>query len=95
MSIELENWDFPCRHCQAGKMQLRSVTYITWLGYEMVTVPDFPAWVCDFCGRREYDGDALSRLTLLLSPEAGRLEKAQRPMPPKPEVKPPQTVQSD
>ena len=94
MSIELDKWGFPCRKCQAGKMQLRSVTYITWLGDDLVTVPDFPAWMCDFCGRREYDGDALNRLSLLLSPEAGRKETPQRPAPPKPDIIPPQTVQS-
>lgn len=90
MSIELEKWGFPCRQCQAGKMQLRSVTYITWLGDDLVMVPDFPAWVCDFCGRREYDEDALNRLSLLLSPEAGRPEKPRKPMPLKPDLKPPQ-----
>ncbi len=87
MSDELEEWAFPCRKCQAGKMQLRSVTYITWLGDDLVTVPDFPAWMCDFCGRREYDSDALTRLSLLLSPEAGRKEKPQRPLPPQPDIK--------
>jgi hypothetical protein len=35
-------------------------------------VPNFPAWVCDVCGRREYDEKSISWLTMLLSPEAGR-----------------------
>lgn len=95
MSIEIEKWGFPCRNCQAGRMELRSVTYITWLGDELITVPDFPAWVCDFCGRREYDGDALNRLSLLLSPEAGRKEKKGRPLPLKSDLKPPQHRQSE
>lgn len=48
------------------------VAYFTWLGDELISVPDFPAWVCDICGRCEYDENALTRLTLLLSPNAGK-----------------------
>jgi len=35
-------------------------------------VPDFPAWVCDMCGKREYDERAVSMLSMLLNPEAGK-----------------------
>ena len=63
---------FSCRECQAGQMRRRFVTYFTWLGEELITVPDFPAWVCDVCGRREYDPRALNHLSLLLSPNAGK-----------------------
>jgi YgiT-type zinc finger domain-containing protein len=52
-------------------MHLRFITYFTWLNEELVTVPNFPAWICDVCGRREYDEKAISWLTMLLSPEAG------------------------
>lgn len=62
----------PCSECQAGKMRRQYITYLTWLGDELVTVPDFPAWVCDICGKREYDGSALNRLALILSPNAGK-----------------------
>ena len=61
-----------CKECQMGRLNRRFVTYITWLGDEMITVPDFPAWICDICGTRIYDGHALNRLSLLLSPNAGR-----------------------
>jgi len=63
---------FPCNECQAGVMRLQFITYFTWLGEELVTVPNFPAWVCDVCGRREYDQRAISWLTTMLSPETGR-----------------------
>jgi YgiT-type zinc finger domain-containing protein len=63
---------FSCRECQAGQMRRRYVTYFTWMGEELITVPDFPAWVCDVCGRREYDPRALNHLSLLLSPNAGK-----------------------
>ena len=61
----------PCHECQAGQMHREYVVYYTWIGDDLITVPDFPAWVCDFCGRREYDVHALNRLTLILSPNAG------------------------
>ena len=61
-----------CNECQAGMMQVRYITYFTWLGDELVTVPNFPAWVCDVCGRREYDERAISWLTMLLSPNTGK-----------------------
>jgi len=73
---EIENLSIdpvlPCRECQAGHMHRDYIAYFTWLGDELITVPDFPAWVCDICGRCEYDENALTRLTLLLSPNAGR-----------------------
>jgi len=53
-------------------MHPRYVTYFTWLGGELITVPDFPAWVCDVCGRRDYDPQALRQLSLLLNPAAGK-----------------------
>lgn len=62
----------PCHECQAGHMHREYIAYFTWLGDEFISVPDFPAWVCDICGRSEYDENALTRLTLLLSPNAGK-----------------------
>ena len=61
----------PCLHCQGGIMHLRSATLMTWLGNELITVPNFPAWICDLCGHRTFDSSALTQLSLLLNPEAG------------------------
>ncbi len=58
----------PCSECSIGMMHKTRVTYFTWLADEMITVPDFPAWICDVCGKREYDVEALSNLAMLLSP---------------------------
>jgi YgiT-type zinc finger domain-containing protein len=70
-----------CNECQAGMMQVRYITYFTWLGEELITVPNFPAWICDVCGRREYDERAISWLTMLLSPNTGRpTSKVRRPV---------------
>jgi len=75
----------PCNECQAGMMQVRYITYFTWLGEELITVPNFPAWICDVCGRREYDERAISWLAMLLSPNAGRpTSKVRRHIPPQP-----------
>lgn len=63
---------FTCHQCQAGVMNLHFITYFTWLDDELVTVPNFPAWVCDVCGRREYDGRAVNWISTLLSPNTGR-----------------------
>ena len=65
------------------------VTYLTYLGDELISVPDFPAWICDICGRREYDQHALNQLSLILSPTAGTPTPTRRPVPrtPKKSVK--------
>ena len=68
----------PCRECQAGMMRLRFITYFTWLDDELVTVPSFPAWVCDVCGRREYDPRAVNWLSALLNPDAGKSPQKKR-----------------
>lgn len=72
MSLQNLDQTIPCSECQTGQMRRRYVTYFTWLGDELITVPDFPAFVCDVCKRREYDYRALNRLSLLLNPGAGR-----------------------
>lgn len=51
---------------------MEAVTYFTWLDEELVTVPNFPAWVCDMCGRREFDPRAITWLNTLLNPATGR-----------------------
>jgi YgiT-type zinc finger domain-containing protein len=58
-----------CPECQTGMLHLQHLTYFTWLNEELITVPNFPAWVCDVCGRREYDGRAITWLNTLLSHE--------------------------
>ena len=71
----------PCDECQAGVKHLHFITYFTWLGEELVMVPNFPAWICDVCGRRDYDEKSISWLSMLLNPDAGKSTK-NRPAPP-------------
>jgi YgiT-type zinc finger domain-containing protein len=77
-----------CVECQAGHMHRAYVAYYTWLGNELITVPDFPAWVCDICGHCEYDENALTRLSLLLSPNAGKTIVSTRKITKKERAKP-------
>ena len=72
MSEMATNQSYPCDDCQAGVMRLQFITYFTWLSDELITVPNFPAWICDVCGRREYDERAISWLSMLLNPDAGK-----------------------
>ena len=74
----MQKESFPCNECQAGVMHLQHITYFTWLNEELVTVPNFPAWVCDVCGRREYDSRAIAWLTTMLNPETGKASAQKR-----------------
>jgi YgiT-type zinc finger domain-containing protein len=77
-----------CPECQTGAYRLKYITYFTWLNEELVTVPNFPAWICDVCGRREYDMRAVNWLNTLLNPETGRRSKPQRRKSPPPSFPP-------
>jgi len=70
--ISQANYTAPCLECQAGVLRINYITYFTWLNDELITVPNFPAWVCDVCGKREYDPRAINWLNTLLHPETGR-----------------------
>lgn len=67
-----------CLECKTGVMRLSYITYFTWLENELITVPNFPAWICDVCGRREYDTRAISWLNTLLNPAAGKKRSPRR-----------------
>lgn len=63
---------YQCPECSAGVMRMELVTYFTWLNKELITVPNFPAWMCDLCSRREFDPRAITWLNTLLNPTTGR-----------------------
>ncbi|RMF40620.1 MAG: YgiT-type zinc finger protein [Anaerolineae bacterium] len=62
----------PCPACQGGVLRLQYQTHFVWLRTEMITVPDFPVWVCDLCHYRQNDVRALRWLGMLLSPHLGK-----------------------
>jgi YgiT-type zinc finger domain-containing protein len=59
-----------CPHCQTGIFQPRLVTFAQWFEGQFITIPHFPAWLCDVCGTCEYDTLALEQLAMLLGSEA-------------------------
>ena len=67
-----------CRRCSAGVMHIRYITHFTWMNEELITVPNFPAWICDICGRRRFDPRAVAWLNMLLNP-ASKRESGNRP----------------
>lgn len=44
-----------CKSCAGGRMIRKSSTYFSWIGDELIAVPDFPLWQCDVCKHCEYD----------------------------------------
>ena len=72
LAPEPANRPVACTECQAGMMHLQFITYFTWLAEELILVPNFPAWVCDVCGRRDYDEKSIAWLSMLLNPDAGK-----------------------
>ncbi len=62
------NSDFSCPNCSVGFRRLQHITYFTWLQNHLITVPNFPAWICDICGAREFDAHAISWIKAMLNP---------------------------
>jgi len=71
----------PCPECQVGALRAANVSYIARMHGRLVTVPDFPAWVCDVCGRREYDETALAELRAMLESGAPPRRRPTRKLP--------------
>jgi YgiT-type zinc finger domain-containing protein len=83
-----EKRSYPCRECQVGALQSRPVSYFTVQDGRLISVPDFPAWVCDVCGTTEYDSSALAELHAML--EASRQSlRPRRRLRPKGDIEPP------
>ena len=65
-----------CMNCHTGIRKPRHITYFTWLGDHVITVPNFPASVCDMCGISEYDSRAVRMLkTMLIVPKDWKSSK--------------------
>ena len=61
---------YQCPECHSGILRLQYITYFTWFNAELITVPNFPAWICDLCGKRDYDAKAIIWLNTLIHHEA-------------------------
>ncbi|MBP7693073.1 MAG: YgiT-type zinc finger protein [Anaerolineales bacterium] len=72
------DYEIPCELCQTGHLQPRLAALAAWVAGEFITVPQFPVWLCDVCGARQYDAEALEQLKMVLGPQAA-LRRGQRP----------------
>jgi len=61
-----------------GTLLPRRVVFAHWFEEQFITIPNFPAWVCDICGAREYDAAALEQLEMTLGPAAELRREASR-----------------
>lgn len=60
---------YTCPECHSGVRHMHHTTYYIWAGGHLITVPNFPTWICDVCGRLDYDSKAIGWLnTVFASP---------------------------
>jgi len=57
---------YPCQECKVGILHRDHAFFFTVQDGQPICVPDFPAWVCDLCGRCEYNSAALTELQAML-----------------------------
>lgn len=55
-----------CSSCRIGRLRERSMAYVEWYGKNLLVVDRMPVQVCDVCGERAYDNDAMDSLQRLL-----------------------------
>lgn len=55
-----------CSSCRVGRLRQRSMAYVEWYGKNLLVVDRMPVQVCDVCGERAYDDDAMESLQRLL-----------------------------
>jgi YgiT-type zinc finger domain-containing protein len=55
-----------CPVCLTGRLQRRQIAYVEWHGRKLLVVDRMPAIVCDVCGERIYDYNAVERLQRLI-----------------------------
>lgn len=84
MLKSIQNSFMTCPDCQVGKYKLQLVTFYAFIGEELITVPDFPCWVCDVCKRRDYDQKAVSQVYMVLNADLGKpVLRGRKPSPSK------------
>ncbi len=72
MQNTLKNSHIACPECQMGNYFLKLTTYYAWIGDTLVTVPDFPCWVCDSCRHSQFDPKATGQLKIMLQDGVGK-----------------------
>ena len=69
-----------CPVCQIGRTQSKLITYSQVYNRTLVSVPNTPAWECDFCHAIESDSQAINRIEVLIG-QAGPPPNRQRQRP--------------
>jgi YgiT-type zinc finger domain-containing protein len=66
-----------CPYCHTGRLQRRDMVYIQWHGDDLLVVDQMPAIICDVCGEKAYDEQAVEHLQRLLwANTTGRLSSS-------------------
>jgi YgiT-type zinc finger domain-containing protein len=71
-----------CNVCHIGRQRLHLVTYVQVYHQTLVSVPNTPAWECDFCHTVQYDEQAIQRINALVEqsgPPPNRPQRQPRP----------------
>jgi hypothetical protein len=55
-----------CPECLVGTLRPARSFYCQWSNGHFITAPDFSSWVCDVCGWREYEREAVLDLQTLI-----------------------------
>jgi YgiT-type zinc finger domain-containing protein len=55
-----------CPYCHTGRLQRRDMVYVKWHGDALLVVDRMPAVICDVCGEKAYDDQAVEHLQRLL-----------------------------
>ena len=55
-----------CPSCHMGRLEKRIMAYLQWHDDNLLIANHMPALVCDICGERIYDHDAVESLQQLL-----------------------------
>jgi hypothetical protein len=57
---------YSCPTCQIGHLGAKKVLFFHQGAIDPIIAPQFPGWICDLCGDRFYDPDAMFRLRAML-----------------------------
>lgn len=76
--MNLNNHPEICNFCHIGRIIERKLTYTERFQEELILIPNIPAKVCNYCGERQYDPDAMSSLHRLLWADLKMAEEKHR-----------------
>ncbi|MDX1994502.1 MAG: hypothetical protein SF029_19120 [bacterium] len=69
-----------CPRCQIGRLHLRTATYLQLYRGMMISVPDTPAYICDFCNYQEFEFEAVHQLQALIGQPPPASDAPPRPV---------------